>query len=245
MAKADDNRHNDLIKVGMKTLLGFGTKKEGDTEQPLLTLTSFVEEVSDKNTILIQWPIHKGEYYHFLPNERFNLRLISDHTVYNVTVKFLNRVVEDNMVYANLQIISPIKSGQLRSCYRLPCFLDVFVRDLNEETSDEAEELRVFEGKIRDISTGGMQLLTNEHVKSGEQFILDSDIELIDNINCKVLRTDHCEPSGIYKYKVAIQFINMDTKQQNKLYKYIVKQQLEKRRQLSDNKPKSQYNMQT
>ena len=80
-------------------------------------------------------------------------------------------------------------------------------------------------------------MLTNECVEPGERFTITSDINPIDGIICEAVRTETNDPSSGYKYKVAVQFKDIKAKQQDKIYGYIIAQQLEKRRQLNEKRP--------
>ena len=231
----NNNKAKNIIKVGMKVLLDIGVIMDSAIDNAVLTLSSSVEKVFDDGTLLIQMPMNKGTYYPMYRNDRFTLRLFSENTMYNASAQFLKRVVLDNLVYANVELISPIRSGQMRSSYRLPCLLDIVLADLDEP--EDGQVARMFEAKAVNLSTGGMQLVANENVKPGEDFILTINTGLTETLTAKVVRVEPGESSSRYKYKVGVKFENLDNEQQAKLYKYIINQQLEKRRQLNDKRP--------
>jgi len=234
-------RDMEKLRVGMKAFVDFKVGTDRFHENGILSLTTVVEEVSSDFHLLIQMPVHNRMFYPMIKNHVYPIRIMSEGTIYSVYARFVEKVKRDKLMYAKVLLEGPMKSGQMREYYRLPCSFDIACMKLSisEESLNEeefTEEPIKFMGRTINISGGGMLLVTNEKVKKSEHIMMTIDIGTEENLVGRVVRVEQGEEVS-YTNRIAIKFIGINNEQQNRLSKFIVEEQLNKRRKLTDKIP--------
>jgi len=213
---------NIEIQPDMKVLLELEQSSETDGFDIQLSLYSHVEEVMPDGYFLIKMPIHRGNYYPLPKYKPFLLYLFVQFRMFSLTVRFVERVKRDNLVYAKIQPVSKIKPDQRRDCYRLECSLPVIIKPLGTDNKQESP----LQGKILNFSDGGLAFATNETFEIGETLTLTFEIGTTETVEAKVLVLEKADIEG-YRHRVSTRFVHTCKSQKERFYKYIVAQQNE------------------
>jgi c-di-GMP-binding flagellar brake protein YcgR len=223
--RTKDKPPNADIQVDMRVSLDIELKPTGDGKRSVLSLASAVEEISEDGALLIHMPLHHGGYYPLPRDDEIFMRFFAGAKMYALPVRFQERIMIDNLMYARVRRLGPVRQVQRRECYRLPCSLPVAV---------ERQDKEPLKGVTVNLSDGGMLFAANEDIERGEKIALTFDIGRVETIKAAALRAERIE-GGKYQYRTAVQFRfnNKDRAQKDRFYKYIVEKQSEKRRRLT------------
>ena len=193
-----------------------------------LVLWSVIEEIIDDESFLIHLPTHRGLYYEFPLVRDFTVRFSTETSMFSFKALFRGVVRKDGLVMlARLRRISDIVESQMRRSYRLEC--SIYARILRHpEHSYEAVPTEKT-CKVLDLSDNGACVVTSERIVKREKFMLAFDIDFFVAVECearRVFRSNHPD----YIHGVGCQFLDLDQKSQDRIYGYIMKVQIERRR---------------
>ena len=243
------------IKSDMKIHLEIEYTSGADRLTKRLSLGSYVEEVMPDGCILIQVPVYRGYNYPLPRDEPILMYLLFKSRMFSMTVRFMERVQRDGLLFAKMRGCSAAKPDQRRSCYRLPCDLPVMVERVPARRSKNNHPLLYvppLECQMFDFSDGGMLFVANETLEIGEKTILafgigTDEVIAAEVLRCELIERADVEPAGttatavsktdgattentevkIYRHKIAVKFTHKCKKQKDRFYKYIVMQQRE------------------
>ena len=239
----------------MKILLEIEYPGRADGLTNRISLGSYVEEVTPDGCILIQTPVYRGYNYPLPRDESILMYLLSKSRMFSMTVRFMERVQRDGLLFAKVRGCSAMKPDQRRACFRLPCDLLVMVERVPASRS-KGKPYHHFdmplplECQMLNFSDSGMLFAANETFEIGEKIILAFDIGMNETIAAEVLRCERIErvdteptstmtensEAKTYHHKTAVKFNHKCKKQKDRFYKYIVNQQRERiKRQMEQN----------
>lgn len=224
-----DDKYFKLVKPGLHVFLDFARKTAKNRP---LSLPSLVEEVLDDYELIVQNPTIKGTYHYIQPNEAFVMRFLDGSAVYSADVQYLQQISGENMMLAKIRLTGPIRPGQTRSFFRLP-----YTTNVTLNFTYVAGSLKVNEGVSVDISCTGMLLVTNTKFEAGDKVPLEFKIGIVEYAEAEVLRVERLDKNAAFKYRVALQFLDQNPAQQERIYKHIMAKQLESRKSFLENKP--------
>lgn len=231
------NKANVEIRISMRVSLEIQLKNDVDGMPNVLTLSSVVEEIRDDRIMLIHMPLHQGYHYPLSRDNPIFMHFAVDLEMYKLLVQFEERIERGGFIYAKMRQIGKIKPHLRRDCYRLPYSQPVIVERLWLNEREIYPERQPTEGRMINLSDGGMLFATDENIEKDEKITLTFDIGKPEIVECKALRTERIE-DGKYLFRVAVRFKNKDKAQKERLYKYILDKQLEERRRwMQDTQP--------
>lgn len=213
---------NAKIKTDMKINIDLAHSVDENGKRGL-TLNSVVEQVVDEHTLIIQMPIYKMAYYPLYYKEEFMIQFTTEHSVFSVPARFLGKLKRGGLTFAKVELIGPVRSGQKREFYRLPCSIPTMLGRVNEDG-----DVAYSKCSSQNISCGGMLLLTNEAVVPNEIIKLKFDIGTVETAYAKVIRMESSR-GKVYKYKCSANFIDLSYEQERKLNKFITAKLLERK----------------
>jgi len=215
------------IQIGMRVVLFIPSTSKYDEEKGL-ALPSIVEKIQGEEYIYIQMPTYHG-YYYPLPRETILLRCFFDSMPYSLEVRYEEMVENEGFMLAKMKRLSPIKEHQMRESYRLKCMIPVTIERTSNKRSadnDHVSENSEWDGFTIDLSEGGMLLSTNEFLQEGESIIVSLDLGGQESLESRVLRVEEV-PKAKYRFKAALQFEHQQQQQTQRIYRYIVRVQVE------------------
>ncbi|MCL1829104.1 MAG: flagellar brake protein [Oscillospiraceae bacterium] len=217
----------DSLKIRPDMKLTMEIHDENEGGKNILLLKSIVEEVTDDGCLLVQAPTYQGYYYNLPRYEPFTVFFITTTGKHVLNVRFLERISHDNLQLVVLQKLGFAEKFQLRNCYRLPISARVKIVPVLPEEEGKADELPfTVIGQTKDLSDGGMLVTTPEFFEKGMKIHITLELDKPETIDATVIRTTEGIHSR-YKYDAAIKMDHTDMRQENRIYKYIVKKQIE------------------
>jgi len=198
----------------MKVFLDIEIKKENE-DTSVLTLRSAVSDVEDETLILVQMPIYQGAYYPLPRAEHIKMRVLADSNLLVVPVQFLGAENRGDTVFARLRLMDSLKSGQMRSSPRVMRAIPLRVEYVSDDSDSLSSQCR-----LTDISTGGVLFMTNTEFNANEIIKIFLNIRKLIEVKARVLRVT-ANDMGIHRWKVAVQFLNIDEEQNKVIESYI------------------------
>lgn len=199
-----------FLKVGMKVQL------ELERNDEIESFPSKIEDLDGEN-LVIGMPI-KANYIYFVSlNEVVNVHFSRKDSFYRLECKVIRKRYEPIPVL----ILNPLKPPykyQRRNFFRIDITLDA-IAILTK--SDE-----IIEGKTKNISGSGALLALPKDIKKGELIKLKINIKkepLL--LKAKVIRCYKSDFRQVNPHNVAVQFIEIDEKTQDKVVKFTLEEQ--------------------
>ena len=188
--------------------------------------SSRIEEVTDEH-LLIAMPMSKG-YPVFLPlDENINIRIVDNGTVYQFTCTLVSKRLHPLPVWVVTRPREIIKVQQ-RSFVRVRTSLPVEISIFDDET---AQFSNPFQARSRDLSGGGIQLVSKEALDLAMKVQLAFELPEAGPIvvNGEVVRIEkpHHDRDIFW---IGIKFLDLAERERSKIIRYIFKKQLEERR---------------
>lgn len=203
----------NYFKVGMKVQL----ELESDDERQ--AFPSKIEDLDGKN-LVIGMPI-KANYIYFVSlSEVVYVYFSRKDSFYRLESKVIGKRYKPIPVLI-LEPLKPPYKYQRRSFFRIDIILDVRVILMKND-----ELYKTLEGKTKDISGSGALLALPENIKKKGLVKLKINIKgetLF--LKAKVIRCYKDEFRQVNPYNVAVQFMDIDEKTQDKVVKFTLEEQ--------------------
>ncbi|TCK62590.1 flagellar brake protein [Seleniivibrio woodruffii] len=188
---------------------------------------SRIEDMEAGDSIMISMPTDKGRAVPLAPNTRLHLSYVMDMGRFSFKSIVLDRVKEPRMM---LKIAFPdaVFRQELRSFFRVDTRLSVKV--MVTVKIDDVWTQKLFEGKVVDMSGGGLRMFTDIHIEKDatiEIYFLGS-IEKVDQVKAQVMRCRSMEG----KFEVGVRFVDISQTDRDRIIKYVFKRQVEQRKLL-------------
>lgn len=196
-----------------------------DTEKGILNLSTHVEHVTDAGEFIVAAPFYKGQLYPFLKREHAELfSIVEGAGVISCDVIVERRLKNGDVVLLLLERISDIRRTQRRKHYRLPTLLDA------EVIANERPEMHRIHAVTRDLSAGGMRMVTPERLFEKEHVKLKVDLngdEL--NLHSSVIESISLSAESL-RFDTRFEFSNLALDQERMIVAYIFEEQRKRRR---------------
>jgi c-di-GMP-binding flagellar brake protein YcgR len=206
------------IKTGTQVQISY-TGKVGITQGPFMTRVEVVE--SDK-TILIHAPLDKGRRIKFVERNVYKLCFISDGSQIVFSGKFMEGVKVDGFEMLRFFMVNEGEKVQRRNAFRFTCSLPVTFNVV----SDNGEQGPKTQGVVRDLSSGGIKMVTNINIHHGS--LLRIDLFLDDDYVMafgQVLMAKHTPENIKYPYQYGIRFEVMPESDEERIVRFVYNEQ--------------------
>lgn len=212
----------DIINIGDKIEI---YKKDSDKKE---SMSSQVLDMLESGEFIVSCPMKKYKYVFIGDNEIVTVSIyIENRGRYEFDALVLERYI-GKIYRIKLKKISEVRRIQLRDFFRFEISIPV-----NEVLTvmENGEKKEIVEHcKTKDISGGGLRLLTNYKHNIGDvikcEFVING--RLISAM-AKVVRLKSINSFG-YKYSSAVQFTEINENDRDAIIKYIFSKQSELRR---------------
>ncbi len=168
-----------------------------------------------------------GEQIHLAPGSEVTVGFgIPESGYYRFQTTVLAEIAEPGPA-VRIAYPTQVERVQQRRHYRLPVLLAFSFRVINDLKSHRS--LVTCQGHTVDISGGGMQFVSQEDLKFGDQLEIDlpAGLGLSAGIIGTVLRTaDNFDGT----YQASVQFENLDRQQEEAIIRFIFQEQVRRRR---------------
>lgn len=173
----------------------------------------------------IQYDPEKEETVRFFPGQTVRLAFARrSDGVYGIAVKIIRIKGSTVDFYHTMEL----KRNQLRQFVRVDVNLPLKFRIIKTENEESKKQAWKFnEGKIVDISGGGLSFLFSRPLVPGDivSFKFQLTTAHFSGIDAKILRVSIQESKTATYYKHHVQFINIEQKLREKIVKYIFEKQ--------------------
>ncbi len=212
------------IAVGTKLEI-IAYNRSGKEVKP--SFISQVEEIGD-NTMLIAAPIYEGRIIPFHTDTVLKIVFCDLKGFFSFRGKVEGRGRKKNVIILQIQVVSEFNKIQRREYFRFDCVLPIRYRVVDEEEMMEEENNTPFhEGLTRDISGGGLGIITKDRQLINE--IVEFQLELKNDSSIsgygKVVRSRLSE-RDITRFDTGILFTGISKINREKIIQFIFKQQI-------------------
>ena len=205
---------DNFLEIGMKVII------EIKRENGELFFPSKIEDIYP-NSILLGMPMKGGRTFFIGINEKINIYFSRKDSFYCI-----EGIVEDKK-YEPIPVIKMHPLGlpykkQKRNYFRLKVSLPIHIKLFGTEET--------FLRYTRDLSAGGIKFAHSKTIEKGA----DLEVKIPDilgekAIKASVVRTERDDIREVNKYDIAIKFVDIDERSQDKIIKFILAKQRELR----------------
>nr|WP_092068293.1 flagellar brake domain-containing protein [Dendrosporobacter quercicolus]NSL47041.1 PilZ domain-containing protein [Dendrosporobacter quercicolus DSM 1736]SDL73729.1 c-di-GMP-binding flagellar brake protein YcgR, contains PilZNR and PilZ domains [Dendrosporobacter quercicolus] len=184
---------------------------------------SRIEEVHDDH-LVIAMPMTKGQPIILNHGSKFFARLVVHQSAYQLTCTFIDKRLNPIPVWL-VSRPADIKKIQQRAFVRLDSSMPVRWQFLTETEDDP-----LISSTIRDISGGGVRIITKNPVPLGSKLKVMIDLPGIGplELSSEVVRIDQPQ-ADLPIFWVGTKFLDIPENIRSKIIKYIFKKQVEER----------------
>lgn len=198
----------------------------------MVTKTKLQDIIDDEHFIVFR-PTVKGIPLIAEKGEEMQFSFYRNNGVYTFNAIMEKYDVRDTM-QCHFKVVSDIKKKQRRSSYRLPIVLDAVVSLLEPEV-DIVGQTDSFKVKTLDISEAGMMFNSYEYFPAGTLLSVYITLEKYNTItvNARVIRC-FIPSSDTKKYNTCVMFVNIPSRDQSKIGRFVLKKQIIDRKKLRE-----------
>lgn len=195
------------------------------TDKGVLNLSTHIEHVTDEGKYIVAAPFYRGHLYPFLSREHAEMHAIVDTIgVISCDVLVEKKLKNGSIVLLLLERISEVERTQRRRHYRLPTLLDADVE------LDGRPEFSTFHAITKDISAGGIKLITPEKLFAKEHVRLKVDLDgEVLNLHSKVLESVALTPEEL-RFETRFAFDDLNVNEERVIVAYIFEEQRRRKR---------------
>jgi len=176
---------------------------------------------SDK-TILIHAPLDKGQRIRLVERNVYGLRFISGEAQVNFDAKFMQREKIEGFEMLRFFLITDGEKVQRRNSFRFVCSIPITFNLVE----DNGEQSKRTEGLVRDLSSGGIKMITTMNIPSGSllriDLFLDDDYVMVFG---HVLMAKHVPENVKYPYQYGIKFEVLPESDEERIVRYVYNEQ--------------------
>lgn len=212
--------------------VAIGTKLEltvydyfGKVREPVFI--SQLEEKLEDGSIVIAVPIHEGNLVPIAIKSEMEVFLNHSKGLFVFRGVVLGRGMRQNVHVMRVEIVSDFVKIQRREYFRFTWLMPVTFRILESETdAEKGEQSPLIRAVARDISGGGVGLITNTRQNLNDivevELPLESDKKLV--LKAKVIRSIILDADKT-KYDTGIEFIDIRPREREVIIRFIFDKQ--------------------
>jgi len=210
------------LKIVTGDIVEISLPNQNDNTPPYV---SVVENFDNNNILLAHAPISTGDYIRLPIGEKYSLRIIGKNNLYRVNASVHNYISENNVLIIEFLLLGEAERIQQRDFFRLPCTipLDFFV--IKENKHEKVLSEKIFSGIIRDLSGGGMKVVSNLEMEEKDLIKFNLNLESIYyELMGRIMYKGFTQNSDQFMY--GIMFLGLSKEQQEKIALYLHNLQL-------------------
>ncbi len=211
--------------------IGLGTKIElemhdenGDRIRPIL-VSQFETYDEDSDMMEIHAPFFEGRLVPVHPKMVMDIIFSKENDTFTFEAEAIQRVNQGNITLLQVKPLTPITKIQRRSFFRMECDLKIRYRVFETLLPDDKINGTFHHSKIRNISGGGVCVVTDEQLVNGlymEAFLkLEEEIRFVG----QVVRITPVKERGKQFYESGIEFKRIGNREREKVISYIFEEQ--------------------
>lgn len=207
--------------------IGLGTKielelydEDGNRIHPAL-VSQYETYDEESNVVEILAPFYEGNIYPVHQYMVMDVIFSKENDTYMFKGEAIQRFNQGNIAMIKVKPVTPIRKIQRRTFFRMDCTLNVRYRIFDENIPDDEIKGEFSEVKTKDISGGGICMLTDEKLKKSsyiEAFIqLDNEIRFVG----KIVRSNAIKKRGKLMYETGVEYKKIENRDREKIIGYI------------------------
>jgi c-di-GMP-binding flagellar brake protein YcgR len=213
--------------IFMLSNIAQGTRVEIKSHYDDSPYITTVESASAGGEVLLDVMRLGGSETRLSENKPYVLRFYTERGVFKYSAVLRGYTRKEKIDYMQFQTSGEGEKVQRRQAFRLPCGEDVNLCII-ENVEDERVMLK---GYIRDISSGGVKLLTQHELDASN--LLEITLRFIGEefrvFGTILLKQPIKEPDAIYDWAYGIEFIGISEEDSEKISMYVHQKQHESR----------------
>lgn len=211
--------------------IGLGTKIElelydsnGDKVKPVLV--SQYETYDEKaNQMEIHVPFYEGKIYPVHSGAVMDVMFSRESDTYAFQAQAINREVQNGIAILKIKPVSSIEKIERRSFFRMSCILEAEYRIVETLPIEDTGEETFVKTNTRDISGGGVCLVTESRLKGGT--MLEAILKLERKLRFMgiVARSTEVREKGKIMYYTGIEFKMIENRDRERIISYVFESQ--------------------
>jgi len=191
--------------------------------QPLLV--SQFERYLPDGSMEILAPIHGGRIFPVHRGVEMDIIYERKGELYKFRAAALERSIDGNIYLLRIMPISGEEHLQRRNFFRFACLQDVRYRMFENRDTREEERGEYVRAITKDISGGGLCLLTNLQPVHG--WFVEGNLDVGSKLCFKgrIVRVIDIHDKGKFRYEAGIEFVDIDEKVRQKVIGFIFESQ--------------------
>ena len=216
----------DSVKLNLGDKIKLQLYDDSDVTLSSQELPSQYENSLPDGSMEIVAPIKEGRVVPVHRGVEMDVMFAQNGNMYTFKAETIGRRVTGNLYLLRIKPKTKIVKLQRRLYFRLECVLDVKNRFF--ENMDDKDSIEYRDAITKNISGGGLCLLTDVEPKEGSFFdgIIDIGGEI--NFKGKVVRVNELENQGKYRFEVGIEFTDITEQEREKVISFIFDTQRKK-----------------
>ena len=206
------------LKLGAKLEIEL-YNSNGERVSPLLI--SQYERLLPDGSMEILAPIKGGRIFPVYRGVEIGVIYEKSGELYKFIGEAIERRLSGNIFLLRIMPKSSAEHLQRRGFFRFDCIFDIKYRLFEKKDTNNADKGEYKKAITKDISGGGLCILTNEEPEYG--WYLDGIIEIGSNIRFigKVVRVINVHDKGNFHYEAGIEFIDISDPEREKVISFI------------------------
>lgn len=198
---------------------------DSSNERIKLLLVSQFERFLPDGSMEILAPIHGGRIYPVHRGAEMDIIFERKGELYKFRATALERWIEGNIYLLRIMPKSGEEHLQRRNFFRFSCLLDVRLRMFETRDTREEDRGKYTKAITKDISGGGLCLLTNQKPVLG--WFVEGDLDIGSNLHFigRIVRVIDIHDKGKFRYEAGIEFVDINEKDRQKVISFIFESQ--------------------
>lgn len=187
--------------------------------QPLLV--SQFERFLPDGSLEILAPIHGGRIFPVHRGVEMDIIYERHGELYKFRAVAMERNVVGNIFLLRIMPKTPEEHLQRRFFFRFGCILDIRYRMFAKKETNNEDRGSFIKAITKDVSGGGLCLLTNDKPVYG--WYVEGNLDIGFNLNFigRIVRVISIHDKGKFKYEVGIEFIEINDLEREKVISFI------------------------
>lgn len=211
--------------------IGLGTKIElelydsnGDKAGP--ALVSQYETYDERNNLMeIHVPFFEGKIVPVHSGTLMDVIFSKGSETYSFKAQAISREVQSGIAILAIEPVSPIGKIERRSFFRVSCELDAEYRVVETLPIEDTGQETFLKTVTRDISGGGVCLITHTKLKSGTMLEANLKMGRIIRFMGVVARSIEVREKGKIMYETGIEFKLIENRDRERIISYVFEAQ--------------------
>lgn len=213
------------IKLGTKIELEL--YDEEGKKIPFVFVSQYGGYDEENNTMEIYAPISQGNVYPVPPKMLMDVMFCKGKETYAFKSEAVEREYQGNIAMLYIRPLGPIRKIERRSFYRMDFRLEVQYRVFAESMPDDGLNGDFLTSYTRDISGGGICLITDEKLDNGLYVEALLKLNKIIRFIGITVRSLEARYKGKIMYETGIEFVRIENRTREQIVSYIFKEQRE------------------